>query len=181
MALLGGLGGTPDPGGSWTYLGAAHGPNFDPLTDLPGDYVYTVTGASPCASASATVTVGLFENSLILELQNDANPGAVIWEVLDESGTSTVDAGNNVFPANAIGTQTLCLGDGCYQLRVTDGAGDGLSGYELRESGPNGRRIIDNTDNMNTGVSQIANGGTFCLPIGDIRTDLTATATSWIG
>ncbi|MEZ5480594.1 MAG: putative metal-binding motif-containing protein, partial [Thiolinea sp.] len=105
----------------------------------------------------------------ILEMQSGtASANAVTYEVLNESGAFTVVGDNNPIPGSSIGTIALCLPDGCYQLRVTDAAGDGLLGYELREAGMNGRRIIDNTDNMATGASQIANGGTFCLPMGDI-------------
>jgi len=104
----------------------------------------------------------------ILEFQSGpTNPNAVTYEVLDASGTSTILSGNNPVPANGVGTQTLCLSDGCYQLRVTDAGGDGLLGYILRETGANGRRIIDNTNNMSNGASQIANGGAFCVPISD--------------
>ncbi len=52
-----GLGGTPDTTGSWTYNNVAHGPVYNPLTDAPGNYVYTVTGMNPCANATATVLV----------------------------------------------------------------------------------------------------------------------------
>jgi hypothetical protein len=108
-------------------------------------------------------------NDYVLEFQSGAaNANAVTYEVLDETGTVTVLSGNNPVPANGVGTQTLCLVDGCYQLRVTDAAGDGLLGYELRESGTNGSRIIDNNGNMSNGSSSIANGGTFCVPIGAI-------------
>ncbi len=89
------------------------------------------------------------------------------YEVLDETGTTTILSGNNPVPANSIGTQVLCLADGCYQLRVTDAGGDGLLGYILREAGANGRRIIDNKENMNDGVSQI--GGGLCVPMSDDR------------
>jgi gliding motility-associated-like protein len=53
------LGGTPDAGGFWTVgsSGPLHGPLYDPLVDVPGNYVYTVLGQSPCSNASASVFV----------------------------------------------------------------------------------------------------------------------------
>lgn len=116
----------------------------------------------------ARVNADALCSDYVLQLQSDAtSPGAVTYEVLDETGTTTVISGNNPVAANAVGSVNLCLADGCYRLRVTDAAGDGLLGYILRESGTGGRRIIDNSRNMNTGVSAIASGGTFCVPIGN--------------
>ncbi len=136
-------------------------------------YIY-VTGFS---TNTGSVTMGVLcgstdpscaTNGLNLEFQNDANPGEVTWTVLDESGVYTILSGADPIPANSIGTQAICLPDGCYRLRVNDSAGDGMTtgGYELRTSGM-GQRIIDNTNNFSSGsVSAIANGGSFCLPIG---------------
>ncbi|MEO8589150.1 MAG: gliding motility-associated C-terminal domain-containing protein [Flavobacteriales bacterium] len=56
--LFGQLAGTPGVGGTWTAPGG--GPfsgNFDPATDTPGDYVYTISGVAPCPSDDASVTV----------------------------------------------------------------------------------------------------------------------------
>lgn len=59
VALVTGLGGTPDPGGSWNF-GAPpvlHGPQYDPAMDQGGNYFYTVTGTGPCPNATAIVLV----------------------------------------------------------------------------------------------------------------------------
>ena len=64
VPLQGLLGGTPDNSGSWTFVPtggspAPHGSIFDPATDLPGAYVYTVPGSMACASSSATAQITL--------------------------------------------------------------------------------------------------------------------------
>ena len=68
------LSGSPQAGGAWTSLGAPHSPVFIPGTDLPGPYVYTVLGSSPCTSAQATldITIGacLLPPSPPLGIQN---------------------------------------------------------------------------------------------------------------
>ena len=61
-ALVSGLAGTPDAGGSWTAPDAtAHGPNYVPGTDQPGTYTYTVQGGAPCGSASATLDLSVMQ------------------------------------------------------------------------------------------------------------------------
>ncbi|MFN8349900.1 MAG: PKD domain-containing protein [Flavobacteriales bacterium] len=55
MDLFAWLGGTPDPGGSWSFNGLTHSANFDPAVDPSGAYTYMVHGTPPCAAATATV------------------------------------------------------------------------------------------------------------------------------
>ena len=58
ISLFDGLGGTLDAGGVWTdAAGNSHATILNPATDVSGPYTYTVTGAAPCANASAVVTV----------------------------------------------------------------------------------------------------------------------------
>lgn len=57
FALFPFLTGNPDPGGVWSGPNGAHSGSFDPATDPPGDYFYTLTAPTPCADTSATVTV----------------------------------------------------------------------------------------------------------------------------
>ncbi|HNU57926.1 MAG TPA: hypothetical protein PKN30_15150 [Flavobacteriales bacterium] len=59
FALIGQLGGSPSPGGTWTFGGVAHGAVFVPGTDVPGEYVYTLPGTSPCSSATSSLMVTL--------------------------------------------------------------------------------------------------------------------------
>ncbi len=54
------LGGTPDPGGTWTTpSGSLLNGLFDPASNTEGQYTYTVPGLAPCPSASSVITVGL--------------------------------------------------------------------------------------------------------------------------
>lgn len=57
--LFAALGGSPDPGGTWTGPGGTPSDDtFDPLVDPPGVYTYTVPcDPQPCVDPSATVTV----------------------------------------------------------------------------------------------------------------------------
>lgn len=77
--LFDSLNGTPDAGGTWSpALASGHG-TFDPAKDLAGIYTYTVRGLSPCAPASATVTV---------TISPEANPGTNGTLVVCIDGTS---------------------------------------------------------------------------------------------
>lgn len=58
--LINVLGGSPDPGGSWTRPnGTSHSGTFTPGLSAPGGYTYTVTGVTPCLAATAVVTVSV--------------------------------------------------------------------------------------------------------------------------
>ncbi|MBS1583823.1 MAG: gliding motility-associated C-terminal domain-containing protein, partial [Bacteroidetes bacterium] len=52
------LNGSPDPGGTWTDPHQApFDGTYDPATDEPGVYTYTVAAAAPCPTTSAGITV----------------------------------------------------------------------------------------------------------------------------
>lgn len=55
------LGCNPDPNGTWTYDDTDHGSVFNPQTDGPGAYVYTVQGVNACPNATAQVYITLYQ------------------------------------------------------------------------------------------------------------------------
>ncbi|MUU79734.1 gliding motility-associated C-terminal domain-containing protein [Winogradskyella endarachnes] len=57
--LFDSLGGTPESGGTWSPTLNSGTGVFDPTTDSPGDYVYTVTSGNSCPDESATITVNI--------------------------------------------------------------------------------------------------------------------------
>ncbi|MFT3884115.1 MAG: gliding motility-associated C-terminal domain-containing protein [Flavobacteriales bacterium] len=70
--LFAALGGTPDAGGTWVGPdGPIADAGFDPASDRPGAYTYTVGTTTTCPDASATVTV------TVSAPPNAGSPGAV--------------------------------------------------------------------------------------------------------
>jgi gliding motility-associated-like protein len=59
--LFDSLGGTPETGGTWSPILTSGTGVFDPTTDAPGIYTYTLTGISPCSDVSATVNVSIIQ------------------------------------------------------------------------------------------------------------------------
>ena len=55
--LFSSLGGSPQPGGTWSGPSGAFDGMFDPSIHDPGNYTYTINGSAPCGSSSAVVVV----------------------------------------------------------------------------------------------------------------------------
>ncbi|MCB9184047.1 MAG: T9SS type A sorting domain-containing protein [Flavobacteriales bacterium] len=112
--------------------------------------------------------VGGCDYPVNLVLQTDGNASETFWEIVVQGTETVVCEGTDYTGAdNTFIGEQCCLAAGCYDLRVYDSAGDGMStgGYVL--SMQNGDRIIDNAGNGGFGsVSTIANGLGFCVPMG---------------
>lgn len=139
----------------------------------PGFLFGAINGTCTCVAVPCTENV-------TVDLRTDLNSDEAGWEILLQSSAQVVCKGgypdtpyaNNI--TNPI-VEGCCLPVGCYRLRVLDSAGDGFTsagftgGYQLRESGPTGRRIIDNFENFSTGstsaISNVYENGAFCVPL----------------
>ncbi|MBP6390877.1 MAG: PQQ-binding-like beta-propeller repeat protein [Flavobacteriales bacterium] len=133
-----------------------------------------------CAGTSNSLGVGL-------TLVTDGNGAQTSWEIIPQGGGTPVCSGTG-YANNATIPLSCTLANGCYELRVLDSFGDGMTtgGYVLRDA--QGKRIIDNaSDGAFTYTSQIASAQGFCLPLGldrirDSRCDLeTMLPTDWTG
>ncbi|HMQ77707.1 MAG TPA: hypothetical protein PKE21_16665, partial [Flavobacteriales bacterium] len=104
-----------------------------------------------------------------LTLTTDGGAAQTSWEIIPQGGGASICSGAG-YANNSTFVLTCPIVAGCYELRVLDSFGDGMStgGYALRDA--NGQRIIDNAgDGVFTFESRIANSGGFCLPLGTDR------------
>ncbi|MBK8500689.1 MAG: hypothetical protein IPL52_18160 [Flavobacteriales bacterium] len=122
-----------------------------------------------CLCAGTPIGGGCTTNELDLEITTDG-VSTTLWEVRAQGTNMLVASGGQLYQAGVF-NESICLTDGCFYLKVTDDGGDGITGggYILRTTAP-GRRVIDNRNNFHSGfTSQIANNGSFCLPMGNDR------------
>lgn len=124
--LISVLGGVPDVNGYWTDPnGNPHNADFDPITDPPGVYVYTVGTA--CANATATATVTYLPapdagTNASLSLCSNVAPTNLFTALggTPDAGGSWTAPGGGPFS----GTYDPALdGPGIYTYSVSSGAG----------------------------------------------------------
>jgi len=110
------------------------------------------------------------DNGLSIQFQTDASPFETTWDLLDATGQYVIASGGPLAAPGALLEEFACVPDGCYQFRVKDSGGNGMSsgGYVVRTQG-NYIRIIDDANNFSSGSTSQASGS-FCLPMG--TTDL---------
>jgi hypothetical protein len=144
-------------------------------------YIYVTgwfgaTGAFTLTTSCGNNNSACTENGLTLEFQTDAAPFETTWEIRNSTGVVVATSGGPLVAPFGVQTESGCVPDGCYTLRVLDAGGDGMTtgGYILRTQGTN-QRIIDNRNNFSSGsVSAISGGQGFCLPISNQATLFTS-------
>ncbi|MDN3494070.1 T9SS type B sorting domain-containing protein [Winogradskyella bathintestinalis] len=125
------LEGTPEVGGTWSPTLSSGTNIFDPLLDPVGVYTYTVTGTSPCADATANVTIS------VTPFQNAGLNGSITIC----SNTNTIDLFDSLGgtpETGGIWTPTLTSGTGIFDPSI-DSAG--IYTYTTSGTGP----CIDDT------------------------------------
>ena len=140
VLLFDSLLGTPGTGGTWTSPnGSAHNGFFDPGTDTPGVYCYSVAGFAPCPNAIACLTISL------LEPNDQACLGTSVPSISDNS--------RSLFPNPSGGSLTLSLADGLQRIEILDAQGrvvamphprtqNGMLELSLPSELPNGHYLL---------------------------------------
>lgn len=138
------------------------GPVGSPCDDGDANTINDVI-AIDCSCSGTTVNDC---EQVVLEFHTGSSPADMDWELEDTGTNSIVASGTGAGMQPGSTEQVLvCLFEGCYKLRVND-AGDGLDGYIVRHQA-SGSRIIDNTDNMVAGLSEMSSAFSFCMPMGE--------------
>jgi hypothetical protein len=105
------------------------------------------------------------EEKLVLTIALDNFGSQTTWEIRTANEATVIGSGGPYADglAGTTVTETMCVGNGCYKLRVFDANGDGIAngGYVLRDGSSN--RIIDANGEF-TDESYL--GRKFCLPTG---------------
>jgi hypothetical protein len=148
-------------------LGVAGGPNLpgSPCNDGNSATINDTWNAA-CTCAGTPITCA---NSLVLQIQTDANGEQTNWEILPLGGGTAVCSGPATpYADNTTINEACCLPNGCYELKVYDSFGDGMTTGGFMLALANGDRLIDNTGNGSFGaLSHVTQG--FCLPISTDR------------
>jgi len=136
--------------------------DFNPNTFNDMYDAFCVCSGGPCTE------------DLLLQIDPGTEGSQIGWEITTPTDATVicgVAPGTYLNdPSGSPIVESCCLGVGCYRLSVFDSAGDGIAGggYQLREIGANGRRIIDNTGNYPAIFeSSISGSEDFCVPISD--------------
>ena len=130
MLLFSQLGGSPDPGGTWTDPnGASFNGLLDPSAAVPGQYSYTVSPAAPCPADQAFVDVQIIplpDADIISTFSEGCAPvQALFVPTYTGPGTFTWDMGNGTtFVGMFPDTVTYAL-PGSYDVTLMIDVGNG--------------------------------------------------------
>lgn len=102
--------------------------------------------------------------NISLDIATDGQPGQTGWEFYDSSGQVISSGSLSANQTNRTVHLSSCRNTGCYRVRITDSAGNGITGggYTVKVGG---NRVIDATGAFGA-TSALANNGTFCIPLG---------------
>ncbi|WP_299124147.1 gliding motility-associated C-terminal domain-containing protein [uncultured Winogradskyella sp.] len=153
--LFNSLGGTPQPGGTWSPTLASGTGIFDPNIDSASTYTYTISNSSSlCSAASATVTVTVLQepdagNDGTLNLCNATNSVDLFDSLAGTPQTGgtwspTLNSGTGIFDPNIDpeGNYTYTINSSC----GTSSATVNVTFSELNDAGINGSIDLCDTD-----------------------------------
>ncbi|MBK9273311.1 MAG: lamin tail domain-containing protein [Flavobacteriales bacterium] len=104
------------------------------------------------------------ENEMELTINTDTYPDEITWVIQEAGGGPTVCSGGPYFQQLSTITEACCLPNGCYELVMFDGFGDGIDapgGYILADA--TGQRVLDSDGTYNATGSA---NNPFCVPVG---------------
>ncbi len=107
------------------------------------------------------------ENEMELTIHTDTYPGEITWVLQQAGGGSVICSGGPYFQSLSTITEACCLADGCYELVLFDGFGDGIDapgGYVLADA--QGNRVLDSDGSYNASGTA---DNPFCVPLGTDR------------
>ncbi|MBK9149455.1 MAG: T9SS type A sorting domain-containing protein [Flavobacteriales bacterium] len=135
-----------------------------------GNTLISANPQSPYSKGLTTLTDGPCTNNLEVVITTDDLGSENRWEIVEQGSGEVRCTGGPYADAADTYTETCCLPDGCYLLRVHDDGGDGIAGggYLLRDESH--KRIIDNTGNFgSSSFSGMSDADAFCVPLGTDR------------
>jgi gliding motility-associated-like protein len=130
------LGGTPQAGGSWVSpSGAPFNGSFDPATDSPGAYTYSVAATAPCLTATAVVQVSVVPlpvaNIDVLSNGSCAPATVVLSHAYTGPGSCTWILGNGTVVQDCAPVSAVYDDPGSYDVTLIIDAGNGCGADTL--------------------------------------------------
>jgi len=155
--LLTFLGGSPQPGGTWSPPLASGTGIFDPLVDAAGVYIYTV-GGGLCSTDTATVTVGVSQSP------NAGGAGATL--LINACSTDTaIDLFTGLNGSQGVGTWADDDATGALSGNIFNASTPGPGTYHFTYTVGGGiSPCLTDTATVTVIVNAVPNAGTFNGP-----------------